>query len=538
MVFDLPGAVVRVERSGMKANRIDIKIIGGNINNWPIFSKKMMQFEYEAQYEGYNLSVDDWKDILGQLMFGLKPVEGKDRSKNREEGSSFLPSFRSLFSYFVRKQDAFNLPFKQSSEQRTWDYQIALTYLLGLDWTIPQEFQKIRAQLDRLIKMQQAVRKGELQELGIYRANAAELRTKIAVAEREIERLKTNINTFQILPEYEKFSQESTEIARRLEDLNQQNTLDRILIDNFHESIDREIEPAIDNLADLYREVGIVFPDTITRRFEDVRKFHESVISNRRDYLSSEIVAAKQRISDRTFTMDKLAKRQAELIGFFKSGGAIEQLTGLQSELNRKENEVLALSRNYQILEEADTKKTQLEIARRQQYLRLVQDYKEQETTLKKAVIAFEKISEALYEREGSLNIEATESGPEFSISMPSHKSGGISKMQIFCFDMMLMQLWTERGLGTGFLVHDSHLFDGVDERQIATALEVGATTAKKFGFQYIMTMNSDIVPYEIFRNRNFNVDQHILPVKLTDASDEGRLFGIQFGSEKTSSKK
>lgn len=50
-----------------------------------------------------------------------------------------------------------------------------------------------------------------------------------------------------------------------------------------------------------------------------------------------------------------------------------------------------------------------------------------------------------------------------------------------------------------GFLVHDSHLFDAMDERQIANAIEVGARLSQQHGFQYIITMNSDRIPYHDF---------------------------------------
>ena len=50
--------------------------------------------------------------------------------------------------------------------------------------------------------------------------------------------------------------------------------------------------------------------------------------------------------------------------------------------------------------------------------------------------------------------------------------------MQIFCFDLMLADLATRGGMGPGFLVHDSHLFDGVDERRVAKALQLGADHA------------------------------------------------------------
>lgn len=104
--------------------------------------------------------------------------------------------------------------------------------------------------------------------------------------------------------------------------------------------------------------------------------------------------------------------------------------------------------------------------------------------------------------------------------------------MQIFCFDMMLMRLCSKRGIGPGFLVHDSHLFDGVDGRQVISALKVGSEMAEEFGFQYIVTMNED----DAFKEKiaGFDLDQYVLPVVLTDAKEDGGLFGLRFlGAEK-----
>ena len=100
--------------------------------------------------------------------------------------------------------------------------------------------------------------------------------------------------------------------------------------------------------------------------------------------------------------------------------------------------------------------------------------------------------------------------------------------MQIFCFDLMLADLATRRGMGPGFLVHDSHLFDGVDERQVAKALQLGADHAASVGYQYIVTMNSDALPRDGFRP-GFDVDAFVRPTKLTDATETGGLFGLRF---------
>ena len=41
-------------------------------------------------------------------------------------------------------------------------------------------------------------------------------------------------------------------------------------------------------------------------------------------------------------------------------------------------------------------------------------------------------------------------------------------------------------------------LLKDVDERQIAAALRVGAESAQEYGYQYIVTMNSDVLPGQV----------------------------------------
>jgi len=146
---------------------------------------------------------------------------------------------------------------------------------------------------------------------------------------------------------------------------------------------------------------------------------------------------------------------------------------------------------------------------------------------LSEAILAFEETSRRLYESAGSMTVEETSNGPAFQFPMQGSRSKGIKLMQVFCFDMMLMRLCAKRGVGPGFLIHDSHLFDGVDGRQVVSALKVGAETAEELGFQYIVTMNED----DAFKEsvEGFDVREHVLPVVLTDAGESGGLFGIRF---------
>ena len=99
--------------------------------------------------------------------------------------------------------------------------------------------------------------------------------------------------------------------------------------------------------------------------------------------------------------------------------------------------------------------------------------------------------------------------------------------MKIFCYDLMLVQLWAKKTTTPVYLMHDSILFADVDERQKALALELAASESEKKGFQYICTMNSDSIPTNDL-SKNFDLDRYVR-LKLTDATEDGSLLGIRF---------
>ena len=226
--------------------------------------------------------------------------------------------------------------------------------------------------------------------------------------------------------------------------------------------------------------------------------------------------------------MGQKDERRSQIMRILRAGGALEHYTRLQEELSRSQAEVEALRRNLELAEEVENRKTTAAIERKQLYQRLQQDHHEQRETITEAILTFEELSSALYEKAGHLTISATENGPKFDVSIEASRSLGINNMQIFCFDMMITILSQRRGRGPGFLIHDSHLFDGVDERQIAKALQLGAEKAEQYGFQYIVTMNSDDLPTEGFQN-DFDIQKHVVEPRLTDKTDTGGLFGLGF---------
>ncbi len=506
--FDLGGHRVAVERRGKSPSKIIVA--GGETEHWPIAPKQ------ERNSTRLTISNTNWKSVLAHLIFGLADDEEEDSTK-------FTPTFRSLFAYFARRQSSqgFASAFQQSGKQLPWDQQVAISYLLGLDWSIPQGWQIIREKEKGLEAIRKAGGQGVFGDLV---GKAAELQTQLTLLEDRHRQAVERVNSFRVLPQYRDLEREASELTQRLNELANENALDRQLLAELGKAMESETPPPLTDLNQLYEEAGVSLPGVALRRYDEVQRFHESVIANRRSYLQQEQLDAERRINEREREKGERDSRRAEILNLLKTHGALEQFTLLQHEVTRLGAEVEGLRQRLKTAEDLESGKTELELERGRLLTRLRQDYHEQKDRIKAAVLAFGEISEALYESPGSLTISPESNGPKFDVNIHAAKSKGISNMQIFCFDMMIARLCAERGIGPGFLVHDSHLFDGVDERQIVKALVIGADTAKRIGWQYIVTMNSDVVPPE------FDPTPYIVQPRLSDATETGGLFGARFG--------
>ncbi len=514
-------------------------LTGGNVSEKSPYSSKDleghtfgMEFDVEGKrvcvereakrrakfkVDGATMSAEDWRQRLGSAFFGLE--------EDSEEGGA-SPSFRSMFAYFVRREssNAFIDPFKQAVKQTDGDYQLALSYLLGLDWRIAREWQLVRERKRLLKELKKAAGTGVL---GSIIGTAAELRTQHAIADSRLKRLKDGLAAFHVLPEYREFEKEADSVKGKLSALSNQNALDAAAIRHMDAALSAEAEPAAESLDELFHDAGIVLPELVKRRYEEVREFHASVVRNRRDYLGGERHQAEERMAQRAPELQQLDRRLSEIMRTLNSHGALDQFSKLQAEMAKVASEVESLHQRFQAAEKLEGSKTELDLERNRLLLRLNRDFSEQESRITAAILAYESISQLLYEDAGRMIIEATSNGAQFKFPIQGSRSGGIKKMKIFCFDLMLMQRMQERKMGPGFLVHDSHLFDGVDGQQIISGLKAAAEMATELPFQYIVTLNQDDAFKETVAD--FDLNSHVMDVRLSDAKEDGGLYGFRF---------
>lgn len=467
-------------------------------------------------------SVTNWKAFLGHAMFGLPFIT---------QGTAFdapdSPSFRSLFSYFARREvsKAFSHAERQGEKQQRSDWQVNLSYILGLDWELARDFQRVRDRERTLEELRKAAKQGALSHVV---GTVAELRPQVAIATTKAEKLRTQLKGFEVLDSYRDLSKRAAKAKTEMQELSRESTGLQETLQHLEQALADERAPGRNDLQKLYAATGVELPGVALRRFAEVEAFHESVIRNRRAHLQQEIVETKGRLSSIDGQMAKLDAERRHLMGSLQGKGALDDFINMQHELAEQETLAAVLRARYQAAEVIEGESTQLEVDRANLKKRLQEDHHGRAAALDKAILLVADIIGELYDdRAGRLVVKATDNGPEFGISIEGDRGGGISSVEVFCMDLALFILTQERFGGPGFLAHDSHLFDGVDARQIAQAFLLGARAAGTKN-QYIVTMNSDIfdalpLPAEIDRAKV------VLRTRLSDETETGGLFGFRF---------
>lgn len=514
MTFDLAGETVRVHRDvGLNTNRGKVFFTG----KIPTYLEKELVMGLSD--EDRTLSIKLWNEILGRQVFAISP------------GAKFAPSFRMAFPYFCRldSDGGMHDPFESWRKQPAWQRDVTLAYLLGLDWNVLSKMEKLRKEETHLDQLKKELKGSGI--VGQIIGKTTGLLAKLAVANRKVSELEKQLSDFQVLPEYCNIEKEASQLVRSISDIADRNTADLRMISELGESLVAEKEPTVSDLDRLYAAAGVQLPEVTLQRLESVKEFHRTVIRNRKSHLQGEIKAAQHRITARNTEATNLQKRQSELMSLLRTHGALDQFNRFQEELGRLRAERDLFQKQHEIAQKIEKGAADLEVQRATLHQSLISDINDRHERLEEAALLYAELSTEVSERSSILEIEATNKGLRMAITGGPDKSKGIREQQIFCFDMLLAVMQAKRGNKLGFLVHDSHLFDAMDERQVANAIEAGARLSEEYGFQYIVTMNSDRIPHSDF-SEGFDFNSHIIEPRLTDDTEAGGLFGFRFDSK------
>ncbi|HAT8621967.1 TPA: DUF2326 domain-containing protein [Legionella pneumophila] len=494
----LLGNRVQITREVDNPNKV---FIVGDISGWPI------KLEYDEELRKYFLGLDKWKQFLGEALFDVHQTSGI--------------SFRSLLSYFVRSGvEAYSKPLKFYSSQADNLAHVYNAFLIGLD----QKYATKWCELDRQDKALKAL--GEAIKAGLHETKG-ELETKKIELEEELSKGRKILSDFKVYEKYKEIQVEANELTSKIHQLANENITERRKLEHYESSIIEETPPDDEKLKMIYKETGIVFSDSVQRTLEEAFDFHKQILKNRTAFLEAEIVRIRNKIVQRDELIKNLSDKRSSCLEILNTHGALDEYSRLQEQNTKIQEKLEKILSKIEDIRDQTKKRQNIKLSRIELDKEASIDYEEKRRFWEQAIRLFNEFAKALYGVNGEFVIDISEKGYQFNVDIPGGRGGGIGKMKIFCYDLMNMCMQKILGREIDFLVHDSILYEGVDERQVAHAIEQAAVKADFYNFQYIMTINSDMIPYNDF-NKEFNFDNYI-KLRLSDEDESGSLLGINF---------
>ena len=326
---------------------------------------------------------------------------------------------------------------------------------------------------------------------------------------QEIEDSSRALANFKVHPQYESIQQEANELTEELHAATNANVLTVRRLRLYRRAIESEDPPSGESVEEVYEEMGVVFSETIRRSLAEAKEFYGLVVKDRRRFLEKEISRLERRMTETRGKIRELTEVRADLLQILSEHGALKEMVKLGERHGARCEEVEHVKR--QIKRRRQMESDERRIARDKADLTdlAARDHEERRDTWDIPVRLFNLNSQALYRAPGHLVIDTTDSGFKFNIEISKSGSDGIGKMKILCFDLAILEFCASRGLPIDFLVHDSEMYDGVDSRQRAAALERAHEVAERTSTQYICALNSDMVPYDDFRD-GFAFVEHV----------------------------
>ena len=419
-------------------------------------------------------------------------------------------SFRQIFVRFNRKE--YSSPIEQIKNEDKFANNKINAYLLHLNYEFVNKKEYLYKKNEMLKNIIQYIK-----ELKVETNQEKKVELK-----EELEKIEYDLSHYEFAEEFQEIQEKADTLTQEIITLrNKIAILEReIKLRKEIIEVNKVEEVDIKELVRIYEEVKFFLPKQVINHLEAVQEFHKTLYENRKKEALRDIEKFEQEIKILSQKLKQKDSQRAEILKLLEGKKALEEYHNL---IKRKEQ----ILEELRILEEKELERyekerveLQIEIDTfKRDLIELKQQIKSQ---IEKLTTKFREISSLFYERPGILSIELKDDFKSkilYKIEPKIHAddSSGIGMMKIFIYDMLLYNLNPNL---IGFVSHDNYLFDLVDERQIATALDY----AKEHLNQYICSIND--TKFKNALQFTENVDEKDVILTLTEKE---KLFGIDF---------
>jgi uncharacterized protein YydD (DUF2326 family) len=471
------------------------------------------------------LTVKEWGKFLRDHVFRVP--EGVER-----------PTVSQLIAQFARTTF---LPTKTHPSEADWDSGCRYAFLFGLDAGIAANAGEVARLTRQQTALSQAARDGALADLKL---DVPALRGRLVTAIRQREESAREIGEFRVEERYADHQRRANHIGVEIRNLNEQEIILQRRMRELERAIGDESQAqSAERIGQVtkavYEEVGLSFTDVTLKRFDDVEAFRLSIVKNRQIFLENEKRSTEVELREVQEQRRNLDNERSSVMSLLRESVAMGTYLEAQASLAGLDAEIAGIKDRLSIAENLDNISENRDAKAVEAKRRMRLEVNEQESTLDEARALFGMLASEIYGHGSGktksavldLGVSPKQGGFLVKPEISADASAGIASVKTFIMDMVTMAMAARSNHTAGFIIHDSALFDPVDSEQIASCLNIGARLAEEYSFQYIVTMNSDTLQAAIADSGGgFDETPYLMDVRLSDESNEQRLFGIQFG--------
>jgi uncharacterized protein YydD (DUF2326 family) len=487
----------------------NVRVVG-DLSDWGPLAREVIEPETSL------LDAETWARALGTRLYRLDP---KEVSKSR-------PTFGGLFRYAIRHDEgAFGDLFRSFGYQKTIDRDVANAVFLGMDW---HTFRDARRLLTRKKEVKKA--RGVRREIDAGENSDApevgQLEEELATVDAGLARQSHRLEGFRVHPDYREIEEWVSALSGEIRERSARSVSLRESLSGYRRAIEEDGWAVSEEVRRVYAEASLEFPSHVTRRLEEAEDFGRRLVRNRREYLGQEVERLEEEIAGLDAEVERLDRERAVAVRSIDGAGPASDLGRIQRRQEQLSERRGALRERIDRLGDYERELAELDAELSRNALLSAQSFAQAGGTYPRVTQLFAEFTARLFESPGRLELGVGRDGTlGLRGRAPRKKSQGVAELLVFSYDLALAVAGVERGFGPRLLFHDSRIFDGVDQRQKAAAIELAIEQSEAHDFRYLLCINEGDVPWEYLDSEEL---RGYLRRRLTDQGDGG-LLGIRF---------
>lgn len=504
------GKYLVIRRGIEKPSKISFKL-----NEIPLTN-----FDIPTEWDEENVAFEEAKDMLNTFL-------GYDVLTNWP--------YRKSISYFLRSQkdylDVFQLN-KFKGKHIGW--KPFVFDLLGFDGSLVEK--KLHCD-DEIVEKKSEIATLQKQA-SIDIAERDKIIGLIEIKSEEKDRTEKEIDKFNFYSQDVTVTRELiNSIDTQLQTLNSERYRLGYEIKKINSSLEQtSVTVRLDKLKELYNEVELFFPESLSKQYEELERFTDAISSERRKYLEENLSFLKKEYAQINDAIKVKEQERSDKISILTEVDVYDKFKVYQKELASLEAELSLLQEKLRLIDSSSTIRTEIEKLKdeRKEYIDKIREAIDgrahadinkifnqivTEVTDTNAIISIKQNSDA--------NVEF-EADYQTTTHVTTSEADGTSYKKLLCvaFDIALLVSYSSHSFYR-FVYHDGVL-EGLDDRVKQRLIMVTQRICSEYGLQYILSLIDSDIPKNVEdSNQEFPMDAVCL--NLNDLDDSGKLFMRSF---------